>query len=346
MQKKSSFPKIDVALIGAGRMGRRHIHAIKQLGLNLVGVVDISHTSLLEAQTEHDLSGGILFATQDALYSAAAPKCLVISTTADSHCALACNAAAKGVKYILVEKPFAVSLAECQLMIETCKKFGAQIAVNHQMRFMAQYSEPKGLLNSDVYGGFKSMTVVAGNFGVSMNATHYFEAFRYLADEDLDEVTAWFSAEPVPNPRGAQFEDRAGSIRVTTMGGKRLYLEIGSDQGHGVHVTYAGRNGFMTINELTGEMTTSVRESQFRDLPTTRYGMPAENARESIPPAEVIDSTARVLEALLLDENSVNAQQGMMAVKVLVGAYMSAENGSRPVKLDSSLDQTRIFPWA
>lgn len=335
-----------VSVIGAGRMGRRHIHAARKLGLDLVGVVDVSPSSLEEAKKEHELSEKILFDDPETLFSAVVPECLIIATTADSHCALTCMAAERGVKYILVEKPLAVSLDESDKMIRTCAKYGAQLSVNHQMRFMEQYCKPKALLDSDVYGGFKSMTVVGGNFGVSMNGTHYIEALRYMADEDPLEVTAWFSPDVVANPRGAQFQDRAGSIRVVTASGKRLYMEIGADQGHGLQVTYAGRNGMIGINELTGDMVTSVREFQYRDLPTTRYGMPADNTRETITPAEVIDSTAQVLNALIKDENRVTAQQGMMAVRVLVAAYASAENGSLPVRLDGELDRGRVFPWA
>jgi len=335
-----------VALIGAGRMGRRHLHAAKQLGARLVGIVDHSRTALHDAQSEHGLADELFFLDQESLYATTVPDCLLISTTADSHCALTCAAAERGVKYILVEKPMAVSLRECALMIETCAKHGAKLGVNHQMRFMAQYTAPKLLLNSAAYGGFKSMTVVGGNFGVSMNGAHYFEAFRYLAGEDPFEVAAWFAPEVVPNPRGTQFEDRAGSVRVTTASGKRLYLEVGADQGHGLQVTYAGRNGLISLNELTGEMISSVREVQFRDLPTTRYGMPAEAARDLIAAAEVVDSTAQVLRALLSGQESVTGQQGMMAVSVLVAAYMSAESGGQPIKLDQHLDFDRVFPWA
>jgi predicted dehydrogenase len=335
-----------VSIIGAGRMGRRHIHAAKKLGLDLVGVVDVSPASLEEARKEHGLNEILLFDEPEKLYAQVVPECLIIATTADSHCALTCVAAERGVKYILVEKPLAVSLAETDRMIRICAKYGALLSVNHQMRFMDQYSRPKALLNSDAYGGFKSMTVVGGNFGMSMNGTHYIEAFRYMADEDPAEVAAWFSPDVVANPRGSQFQDRAGSIRVVTASGKRLYMEIGSDQGHGLQVTYAGRNGMITINELTGDVTTSLRESQFRDLPTTRYGMPAEIGREAIAPAEVIDATARVLDALIKDENRVTALHGMMAVGVLVAAYSSAENGSVPVRLDGQLDRSRVFPWA
>jgi predicted dehydrogenase len=211
---------------------------------------------------------------------------------------------------------------------------------------MEQYLKPKSLLYSDAYGGFKSMTVVGGNFGMSMNGTHYLEAFRYMADEDPFEVAAWFDPGVVENPRGVRYEDRAGSMRVTTAGGKRLYLEIGYEQGHGLEVVYAGRNGLISVSELSGKMTATVRQNEFRELPTTRYGMPADETCLTIAPSEVIDSTVLVLSALLKNSNRVTAEQGMTAVKVLVAAYSSAENGSRPVRLNNQLDRARVFPWA
>jgi predicted dehydrogenase len=190
------------------------------------------------------------------------------------------------------------------------------------------------------------MTVVAGNFGFSMNGSHYFEAFRFMTDEEPVEVTAWFSPGVVPNPRGAQFEDRAGSIRAVTASGKRLYMEIGADQGHGLCATYACRNGVITVNELTGELVASVREEQYRDLPTTRYAMPAVNTQMAIRPAEVIEASAAVLNALLKDENNVSGADGRSVMELLVAAYQSAACGSLPVRLDGKLDRSRRFPWA
>lgn len=334
------------AVIGAGRMGRRHIHAVRKLGNSLIGVVDISRASLEGAKQEGDLKENILFATPEEMFAVDVPECLIIATTADSHCTLVCIAAERGVKYILVEKPMAVSLDECDQMIRTCEQYGARLSVNHQMRFMEQYSKPKELLESVAFGGFKSMTVVGGNFGLSMNGSHYFEAFRYLSGEDPVEVTAWFDPGSVANPRGAKFEDRAGSIRVTTASGKRLYIEIGAEQGHGLEVIYSGRNGLITVSELTGHMTATVRKPEYLELPTTRYGMPADSTQFMIAPAEVIDSTALVLNALIRDDNRVTAEQAIKTIEILVAAYESAENNNCPVKVDHKLDRSRIFPWA
>ncbi len=337
---------MKTAIIGVGRMGRRHIQVVRQLGFDLVGVFDVSQASLKLAQDEYTLPDHLLFNDLDRLYSEAKPECLIIATTADSHCALTCMAAERGAKYVLVEKPMAVSLEECDRMLETCHRYGTKLAVNHQMRFMEIYTEPKRLFATEAYGGLKSMTVVAGNLGFSMNGSHYFEAFRFLADEDTVEVTAWFSPETVPNPRGAQFQDRAGSIRAVTASGKRLYMEIGADQGHGLLAIYACRNGVITINERTREMLSSEREEQYRAFPTTRIGMPAVDTQRMIQSCEVIGASAAVLRALLCDVNNVSGEDGRRVVELLVAAYQSAEQGSVPVRLDGKLDRSRVYPWA
>jgi predicted dehydrogenase len=337
---------MKIGIIGVGRMGRRHIQVVRQMGLDLVGVFDISQASLKLAQDEYALPNHLLIKDLDRLYSEAKPECLIIATTADSHCTLTCMAAERGTKYVLVEKPMAVSLEECDRMLETCQRHGTKLAVNHQMRFMEQYTVPKRLFATQAYGGLKSMTVVAGNFGFSMNATHYFEAFRFLMDEDPVEVTAWFSPGSVPNPRGAQFEDQAGCIRAVTASGKRLYMEVSADQGHGIRAIYACRNGMITVNELTGELFATVREVQYRDLPTTRYAMPAVNTQQMIQPVEVIDTSAAVLNALLHGINSVSGVDGRRVVEFLVAAYQSAEQGGVSTRLNGKLIRSRVFPWA
>src|SRR5205814_558743 len=112
-----------------------------------------------------------------------------------------CAAADSGAKSILCEKPMACSIAECEKMIGACRGSGVKLAVNHPMRYMASYMEPKRIVQSEEFGGLISMTVIGGNFGMAMNGTHFFEGFRYLADEEPDEITAWLDSDLVANPR-------------------------------------------------------------------------------------------------------------------------------------------------
>lgn len=338
---------MKTAIIGVGRMGRRHIQAARLAGLDVVAVFDVSPDSMALAAQEANVPEGALFADRQALYEAASPECVIVATTADSHCDLVCEAAERGARFILVEKPMAVSISQCDRMIEKCAQYGVKLSVNHQMRYMDQYTVPRALATSEEFGGICSMTVVGGNLGISMNGSHYFEAFRLLAGEDAVEVCAWFSSDKVPNPRGPQFEDRAGSFRATTVSGKRLYMEIGADQGHGFSTIYGCRYGLITVNELTGHLSSAVRESEYRSLPTSRYAMPARNSSSTIKPAEVIDTSAAVLRALVGGDDWVTGEDGRRVVTMLSAAYQSAEQGSRPVRLvDKDLDKNRVFPWA
>jgi predicted dehydrogenase len=181
---------------------------------------------------------------------------------------------------------------------------------------------------------------------MAMNGTHYFEMFRYLTDEPAAGVSAWFDEETVPNPRGPQFQDRAGSVRVTTESGKRLYLDTSADQGHGLRVLYAGRNGQLFVDELAGRGELVVRKAEHREMPTTRYGMPYEESSIEIRPADAVEPTRSVLEALRDGGDYPTGEDGRLAVARLVAAYLSNENDHRVVRVDENLPGMRVFPWA
>jgi predicted dehydrogenase len=329
-------------------MGQRHAKALESLGFTLSGLAD----PLTEAvcQVSQNLSDAKVpnhYNDLADLLSGESPELLVISTTADGRASQAIQAIEAGVKLVLLEKPVATSLAQCEALRRASLRVGSRIAVNHQMRFLPQYVIPNDLLGSRSYGGLCSMHVAAGNFGMAMNATHYFEAFRFLTGEPPERVSAWFDGESLPNPRGAQFKDVSGSIRISTASGRRLYLDASCDQGHGAQVTYMARNGRITIDELTGAMTAVVRQPEHRDAPTTRYGMPVQIEHQQIPAVELVDSTRAVMQALISGENYPNLADATLAVKTLVAAYHSHRQGGIEVPLASIADDDpEVFPWA
>jgi predicted dehydrogenase len=338
---------LRTAIIGAGRMGQCHAAALRQLGLELVGVCDCRPEAMAAFAAENGVSPDCLFTDPDRLLGQTRPECVIVATHAPSHADFTCRAAAAGARFILCEKPMAVSLEQCDRMIDACSRHGTRLAVNHQMRFMPQYQQPKHIVYSECFGGLSSITVLAGNFGLAMNGTHYFEMFRYLTDEAPDQVSAWFSQSAVPNPRGANFQDKAGSVRVTTPQGRRLYLEVGADQGHGVKVIYCGPYGQLIVDELHGTMCLGVREASQRALPTTRYGLPELQRQLHIEPVELIQSTRLLLEALVRGGDVPTGSEGRQAVEVLVAAHVSDESGHVPVNLPNALlPRARAFPWA
>lgn len=330
---------MKTALIGLGRMGMRHADAISSCDLVLTSIADINAKTCKIAGNELGITSAFRFTDPEDMIRKIRPELLIIATTAPSHYPLVLEAVKSGTKAILCEKPMGTSLGECEEMVALCEEAGVRLAVNHQMRFMDQYIKPKQMAATDAFGGLSGVIVSAGNFGVSMNGTHYFEMFRFLTDEPTVKVSAWFAKDVLPNPRGPEFEDVAGCVRLETVSGKRFYLDCSPDQGHGVQVTYNCRYGRISVDELSGELRYSVRTEEHRDAPTTRYGMPSEVGVELITPADATVPTASVLKALVEGGDYPSGLDGAMAFRILIAAHISNSRGGAEIDL-----RTEVMP--
>jgi len=337
---------MNICVIGVGRMGRRHISAAQGLGFQVTGIHDADAESLRIAEIENGISHELVFDTAEEMLKTVRPNGVVISTTSPSHCDYVCLAASVGIKYILCEKPMASSIAECDQMIEACSRADSVLAINHQMRFMEQFRRVKPLCESPQFGGVRSVTVAASNFGLAMNGSHYFEMFRYVAGSQLTEVSFMRDAGQVMNPRGAQFEDHSGQLFARNSEGQRLYMEIGGDQGHGVHIVYGCRLGQIFLDELSGYVRAVARKEEFRDLPTTRYGMPGDEKDLRLEPADVIVATQDVWMSMIEGADFPDGLCGRHTVEALVAANLSGESMGKWLSINGALPRERIFGWA
>lgn len=334
------------AVIGLGRMGRRHIQVAHSLGFEVVGIYDLFQGAIDETLKEFPALEGKVFFSAEALLEQSGAQLLTVATTAPSHAEFVCKAAESGFRYILCEKPLAVSLAEADAMVAACAQHGVQLAVNHQMQFMEQYTKIREMIGSGEFGPLRCITVHASNFGLAMNAVHYFEMFRYVTGETLASVQCWIDKERVPNPRGPQYSDYSGQLRGLSASGVRFNLEAGGDLGHGIQVIYGCRNGQIIVDELAGSVRASRRKTEFAGLPTTRYGMPAEVESLSIAPADVLEPTADVWRAMLAGKSFPGGNIGRHALAVLVAAYVSGESNAALTFVDDSLPKQKTFSWA
>jgi predicted dehydrogenase len=338
--------RLRTAVIGAGRMGRRHIHAVRQMGLELVGVSDLKADALAVASQECELPPATLFSEAETLFRNACPECVIVATTADSHQCLTSQAALNGAKYILCEKPMATSLAQCDAMIADCTAHGTRLAINHYFRFTHLHQSIRRALESERLGGLTSFTVVAANIGMAMNGTHLFELFQNLTGEPPQEVTAWLVASNSPNPRGSQFQDPGGAIRITTRSGKRFYMEAGVEQGHGITITYGAKHGQLLLDLLQGTICITRRQERDRGLPNSQYGTPSEIELLHYVPDDAITGTEAVLENLLSGGEIPSGTDGRQTIAILAAAYLSSENAHCPIRADGAgLPLERVFPW-
>lgn len=343
----SQAASLRVAVIGLGRMGLRHIEAARRLGMDVCGAADVSPSALQSVQEQHGMASVACFTDGFEMLAKVRPEALVIATTAPTHTPFVLTAAECGVRYVLCEKPLATSLAEADAMLAACERAGTRLAVNHQMRYMAQYTQVKALIGSEELGPLASILVAGSNFGLAMNASHYFEMFRYISGESVRDVQAWFEDAQLANPRGAQFEDRSGRLLARSETGPSMYIDFSAQCGWGLQVVYICRHGQIVVDELNGEMRIAARQAQYRELPTTRYGMPVDIRNEQIEPADTIVPTMAVWNALLAGAGYPDGAAGAHALACLVAAHASHEAGGRAVRLnDPTLPRERVFKWA
>lgn len=335
-----------VAVIGLGRMGVRHVQAVKNLGMTVCGASDISEQTLSAARVSHDLRASGCFGDARQMLRETKPDAVVVATTADSHFGFVVAAAECGARHILCEKPMATSLAEAEGMAEACRKAGARLAVNHQMRFMPHYMRIKELVGSDQLGPLASVLVAGSNFGLAMNGSHYFEMLRYIGGSPVRSVRAWLESDRLANPRGPQFEDSSGRLLARTGDDVTMYVDFSARAGYGLQIVFICRYGQIVIDELSGDMRVTARKPEFRDLPTARYGMPADAWQERVEPTDAVSPTMAVWSAMVGGAPFPDAATGQHALACCVAAHVSHERDGAEVMLDSLLPQSRTFKWA
>jgi predicted dehydrogenase len=334
---------VRCAVIGAGPHGRRIITALMQMpGASVCAVVDHSKDALraspvaLTARHVTDV---------EEVWNKDAIDLVCIATNGPSHAELAMAAMKAGARYVMVEKPMACSVTECERMVEMAAHTRTRLAVNHPRRFSPGYRWLRDIIVSGRLGKLREVRVQFPGIGLGCLGTHAFDLVRYLAASDPVRVTAWVDAPRNANPRGGQFIDPGGLVVLEMEDGSRgvvSQLEDGAGpMSLEVHLT-AGR---IRYDERQG-----VPEIIARDLAVMRG--PDTPAKYSAlqPPSEVAFSRRKNDELHGLLRNLISAEplrcsgdDGAWSIQVLVGSHVSSMRAHAPVALPLALDEERTL---
>jgi predicted dehydrogenase len=129
---------IGVAVLGLGRIGPAHARAVGEAaGARLVAIADVDEKKRAATLAEHPGVDGVAD-YRDAL-ARADVQAVLIALPHWLHAQAAIDAANAG-KHILIEKPMATSVAECDAMLAAARANGVQIMVGH-----TQHVSPVGM---------------------------------------------------------------------------------------------------------------------------------------------------------------------------------------------------------
>ena len=127
---------IRIGVVGAGIWGTMHARAYSQNPLvELVGICDLDQERGQKVAAQYGIPK--VFNRVDDLLDEGLDG-ISVATPDDAHTAIVLKAAARGV-HIMVEKPLATTLQECQSMVEAAEKTGVFLMVDWHNRWNPPY---------------------------------------------------------------------------------------------------------------------------------------------------------------------------------------------------------------
>lgn len=155
---------VSIALIGCGAVAETmYALSLQRLGkegaTEVVALVDPS--PLRTSAVGSWLPAARRFTDLDAMLAAVRPEIAVIATPHRSHPELTIRCLDDGI-HVLVEKPMAITTAECDEMLAAAARTGGMLAVGHFRRFFPACQTIKAMLVDGVLGAVRSFRFIEG----------------------------------------------------------------------------------------------------------------------------------------------------------------------------------------
>ena len=151
---------LNVALIGLGNMGRNHFENLIRFTnegrfLRLVAVCDICSEAISDARISSIIGSGSVafnrYSEMDEMFDNESIDMAVIALPTYMHCETTLKCLKRGY-HVFCEKPMALTVGECDLMIEMAKICGKRLMIGQNLRFRGECEALKRIVNSQVLG--------------------------------------------------------------------------------------------------------------------------------------------------------------------------------------------------
>jgi predicted dehydrogenase len=184
---------VNVLLVGLGRWGERHLHALTSLGAT-AWVADVAPARLRWA-----IAQGVAVerAVTDYRHALLQVDAVDIVTPADTHLELASACLGAG-RHCFIEKPLATSVEQSRRIVAAADAAGRVAQVGHIFRFHPVTAALRGAMEAGRLGRVRYATGRFSGFkrprpdvGVThTDAIHYFDLFAHLLGREATSVTA------------------------------------------------------------------------------------------------------------------------------------------------------------
>ena len=271
---------IRLVQVGMGNWGRNWASRVIKQSTEVIPVayVDVVPDMLAQAQKLLNIPPEQWFLTLKAALAAVEADAVLITATLPAHVPLALEALRSG-KHVLLEKPFAPTIAEAQQVVDTAAQQNRTLMISQNYRFFPAVRAVAALVRERKLGSIGSVTIDFRRYKMPAGsqpqgyfqswqpllvdmAIHHFDLMRLVLAQEPVQITchAW-------NPPWSQFVDPAAAVATITFDGGAVVSYRGSWVSPGLRTSWSGE---WHIEYTAGEIAWFSRDDTAPDRVTIR----------------------------------------------------------------------------
>jgi predicted dehydrogenase len=153
--------KLRVAVVGCGFVAqKRHIPGFLRLKrhVSLCAVCDLNQNLAKDVANRFGIAN--VYADFSEMFSKEHPDVVDVCTPPKVHASVAIEAMEKGC-HVLLEKPMASNLSDCDKMIQASRKYGVKLSIVHNQRFYPPFLKAQELVESGAIGELAGLRVLS-----------------------------------------------------------------------------------------------------------------------------------------------------------------------------------------
>jgi predicted dehydrogenase len=321
---------INIGIIGAGKFSHQHVNAIREIDtFKLVAACRRNEKELAQYCDHYGIKG---YVDYQELLNDKTIDAVLIATPHHHHTAVAIQAARAG-KHILLEKPFAPNLAECEQINNEAKAAGIVLMLGHTTQFTAAFQATKALLEKEELGSLVQAVGFSNTLwmGPDRKEWHLSKEFGggYLLTLGVHPISAMLSlvSSPVESVRCSL---GTGFHAINTDDYGTLWMNFSN--GVVATIIYTGyTRGVLKVESefycQRGMIKTNVREGAF--IGENDHWTLVPNSQSSAWLHEALVNEWKEFNTSIIDKRQplVNGDEAIRAMQVIDAAFRSsAEN--------------------
>jgi len=244
-----------MGIVGAGRVtSTLHLPALQHVsGVQVAALADQDQQVLSNALKQFGIVRGV--ADYRALLDDSSIEAIAICVPAQFHIEIAL-AALDARKHVFVEKPLALTLDECDRLIEKAGGLPLQVMVGFNTRWHRLARQAKMLCHQGAFGPLELVRSVLVSYhrdlpewrkrrvsggGVLLEmAMHHFDLWRYILGREVEEISA--------STRSGSWEDESASVTARLSGGVLASATFAECTSQNNAMEIYGRTGSMSLS--------------------------------------------------------------------------------------------------